>query len=435
MSDPKDSPGEYFVHPKLGELFQQSHERGRTGLPIVSLTMDRGLLPRDQIDRRVETNLPPEGHRLVRKGELAYNMMRMWQGVCHLATYDCITSPAYVVLRPEKHIDPKFAEYFLRFENTVAEFRRLSFGVVDDRLRLYYDDFCRVEAAIPHLKTHQIKIATILLTLDKLIQRTRLLIAKYQEVKQGLMQALFCRGLDEQDQLRPCRSDESHLYHLLEQGWVPKQWEPTTVGAELLAIEAGKSPDCPDSPAKIGEWGVLKVSAVQPEGFLSAENKVVVNRAFVNPSFEVRHGDLLISRSNTSELVGAVCLVENPQHRLMLCDKTLRLKFDPRRVVTEFMFWLLQQAPARRHVEIHATGTSGSMKNIGQTAIKSLRIALPPKDEQSRIDHRLRGIQNCISTQRRVVLKLLAKKAGLIQDLLLGRVRPVVAESEDANLV
>src|SRR4051794_16116390 len=54
----------------LKELFAQSHDRGRAGLPVMSLSMGRGLVPRNQDERRVETNLGDEEHRLVRAGEL-----------------------------------------------------------------------------------------------------------------------------------------------------------------------------------------------------------------------------------------------------------------------------------------------------------------------------------------------------------------------------
>jgi len=101
----------------LQELFGQSRDRGRPGLPVMSLSMGRGLVPRNQDERRVETNLSDEQHCLVRAGELAYNMMRMWQGVCGLAEEDCLISPAYVVVRPLNGMDPKFSEYLLTYSD------------------------------------------------------------------------------------------------------------------------------------------------------------------------------------------------------------------------------------------------------------------------------------------------------------------------------
>jgi len=117
-------------------------------------------------------------------------------------------------------------------------------------------------------------------------------------------------------------------------------------------------------------------------------------------------GDLLISRSNTYQLVGIVCLVRSPQPRLMLCDKTLRLRFDPRRAGGDFMFWLLQQPLVRRQIEIHATGTSGSMKNISQLVIRSLKITLPPVSEQERIKCRIHAVQDKMTAEGRTLEKL-----------------------------
>ena len=432
MSNHNHEAGDHLLPEKpLKELFVQSHDRGRAGLPVMSLSMDRGLVPRNQDERRVETNLSDEQHRLVRAGELAYNMMRMWQGVCGLAQEDCLISPAYVVVRPLNGMDPKFSEYLLTYEETVAKFKRLSFGVVDDRLRLYFKDFERVRVRTQPPPVQR-KIARILTTLDSLIETTEALIAKYQAVKKGMMHDIFTRGIDEHGHLRPPQSEAPDLYKQSELGWIPKEWEETTVGNELVGIDAGKSPDCPDLPAPPGEWGVLKVSAVQPDGFLSHENKVITNQCWANPMYEVHDGDLLISRSNTYQLVGIVCLVRSPQPRLMLCDKTLRLRFDPRRAKGDFMFWLLQQPLVRRQIEIHATGTSGSMKNISQPVIRSLKIALPPVLEQERIKSRIQTIQEKMTTERRTVEKLKYQKIGLMQDLLTGKVRVNADEAENA---
>jgi type I restriction enzyme, S subunit len=276
----------------------------------------------------------------------------------------------------------------------------------------------------------QRKITRILTTLDNVIAQTEALIAKYQAIKQGLMHDLFTRGVDATGKLRPPQSEAPELYKQSNLGWIPKDWEVTTVGDVLISIDAGKSPDCPDRPATSGEWGVLKVSAVQPDGFLSIENKVVQNPTWVNPAYEVHDGDLLISRCNTYQLVGLVCLVRSPQPRLMICDKTLRLRVDPRRATVEFLFWLMQQAVVRRHIEVHATGTSGTMKNISQPSIRSAAIMLPSITEQTQIASRIQAIEQRIRSERRTQDKLRTQKIGLMQDLLTGKV-PVKADEPE----
>src|SRR5437870_12603788 len=96
----------------FGALFKNRRERGAAGLPTLSVTLDRGLVLRDSLDRKTETNLSPHEHLLVRKGDIAYNMMRMWQGASGLAGFDALVSPAYGVLQPKSGIDPLFASYF-----------------------------------------------------------------------------------------------------------------------------------------------------------------------------------------------------------------------------------------------------------------------------------------------------------------------------------
>ena len=129
---------------RIGEMFSRRVERGRPGLPVMSITMTEGLVERDSMERRVDSNLPPEGHLLVRAGDLAYNMMRMWQGVLGRGRFDCLVSPAYVVLQAGEKVVPEFAEYLFSSKGAIAEFKRLSYGVVDDRLRLYYRDLVRI---------------------------------------------------------------------------------------------------------------------------------------------------------------------------------------------------------------------------------------------------------------------------------------------------
>jgi hypothetical protein len=74
------------------KMFVRRTERGRPGLPVMAITMAGGLVERDSAERRVDSRLTPVGHLLLRTGDIAYNTMRMWQGVLGRATYDCLVS-------------------------------------------------------------------------------------------------------------------------------------------------------------------------------------------------------------------------------------------------------------------------------------------------------------------------------------------------------
>ena len=175
----------------VGEVFDRRVERGKAGLPVMAITMRGGLVERESVDRRVDSRLGPEGHLLVRADDIAYNMMRMWQGVLGRATYDCLVSPAYIVLRPGPVIDSVFAEYLFSTDEAIAGFKRRSYGVVDDRLRLYFRDLVRIRFAIPVAKDEQLMIAKRLAQTDEMIQEARAVVAKLREQKRGLMSDLL----------------------------------------------------------------------------------------------------------------------------------------------------------------------------------------------------------------------------------------------------
>lgn len=142
---------EGWRHCRMGELFRNRKERGDESLPILSVTMNDGLVDRDELDRKQDSALSAEEHRLVKVGDIAYNTMRMWQGAFGLATSDGLVSPAYVVLKPTEHVRPAFAAYMLEAPRIRHKCWAYSYGLTEDRLRLYFDDFAKIQAAIPSL--------------------------------------------------------------------------------------------------------------------------------------------------------------------------------------------------------------------------------------------------------------------------------------------
>jgi type I restriction enzyme S subunit len=123
------------------------------------------------------------------------------------------------------------------------------------------------------------------------------------------------------------------------------------------------------------------------------------------------------------ELVGLVCHVgHEPQGSLMLSDKTLRLHTNTSRITKRLLFVALQGSAARHQIEKLATGTSGSMKNIGQNDIRSIQIAIPHDlEEQNRITARFDSMSDYLSALYEDKEKLTKMKQGLMRDLLTGR--------------
>ena len=181
---------EGWTNTKFASGFTSSREKGSLGLPTLSVTIYGGLVDRDSIDRKMDTNLDPNEHLLVRKGDIAYNMMRMWQGASGLAEHNALVSPAYVVLRAKKGMDPLFASYLFKLRHMIHQFWAYSYGLTDDRLRLYPKDFGMIPVILPPI-AEQRRIAEILSTWDRAIAVQERLVANARAQKKALMQTLL----------------------------------------------------------------------------------------------------------------------------------------------------------------------------------------------------------------------------------------------------
>jgi type I restriction enzyme S subunit len=189
----------------------------------------------------------------------------------------------------------------------------------------------------------------------------------------------------------------------------------TTVGAVLQDIVSGKSTQTMERRAQEGELGILKVSAVTWGEFRPHENKAMP--LDYNPGACPRpmDGDILISRANTRELVGAPVMVRGDHPNLLLSDKLLKLIPNKALVDSRYLVRALRAPAASAHFFKCAGGSSGSMTNITQGDIRSAPIPLPPLPEQRRIAAILDQAET-LRTQRRAAL---AQLDSLTQSLFL----------------
>jgi len=165
---------------------------------------------------------------------------------------------------------------------------------------------------------------------------------------------------------------------------IPNGWLWIHFGKIAPHIEAGWSPMCEKRPKEGEEWGVLKISAVSWDVFNPSENKALPSNLNPRPEYEVKPNDFLMSRANTSELVGKSVIVEDTIPKLMISDKVLRLFFSSYSFKKYYNIFNNSQT-ARFYYAKEASGTSSSMKNISREVIYNMPVPLPPLEEQKRI--------------------------------------------------
>lgn len=138
---------------RIGSIFRESFEMGGIDLPVLSVSINWGISDRelDDEDRhRIVNHIQDRNaYKRVRVGDLAYNMMRAWQGAFGVASVEGLVSPAYVVARPQREIHTPYFEPLLRTPMWIEEFRRASKGIADFRQRLYWEHFRQVRIVLP----------------------------------------------------------------------------------------------------------------------------------------------------------------------------------------------------------------------------------------------------------------------------------------------
>ncbi|WP_367874495.1 restriction endonuclease subunit S [Luteolibacter sp. Populi] len=227
---------EGWVKRKAGSLFANRITKGEQGLPIYSVTTHNGMVKRDSIDRNFYDIEDASGNKKACKNDIAYNMMRMWQGASGVAPVDCLVSPAYIVLAPRKDADPAFFQFLFKLPETLLLLTSHSRGLTKDRLRLYYDNFARIPLLCP-TPAEQQRIAECLSSVDEMIAAQARKVEEFKTHKKGLMQELFPREGETRPRLR------------FREFRKKKEWEPKRLSSEIDLISGMHLPPEQYSPA------------------------------------------------------------------------------------------------------------------------------------------------------------------------------------------
>lgn len=153
---------------KLGGLFFESNERS-SSMEILSVSVAKGIYPASESDRDTNPGASLANYKVVHKGDVVYNSMRMWQGAVGSSDYDGIVSPAYVVARPTIELDSTCFGYLLKRPEMLYKYLCDSQGNSKDTQTLKYDRFADIEVTMPANLEEQRAISACLGSVDHLI--------------------------------------------------------------------------------------------------------------------------------------------------------------------------------------------------------------------------------------------------------------------------
>lgn len=276
----------------------------------------------------------------------------------------------------------------------------------------------RLTFPLPPLPEQQL-IASILDTVDEVIRKTEEVIAKLQQMKQGLLHDLLTRGIDDNGELRdPDRHPEQFKDSPL--GRIPKDWEFEALGHVSQKVTDGTH-QAVTTVSSSGDDTVpfLYVSCVK-NGRVYWDDAARISQSTFNEisrGREPRRGMILYTAVGSYGHAAAVD-VDTPFafQRHLAC-----IYPDERRIASGLLAEWLNSARIRSHADRVALGNAQKTVTLGQ--LSRFPIILPSPREQIELVRQAKGVETRIAAEQAELAKLRLLKSGLMDDLLTGRVR------------
>lgn len=268
-------------------------------------------------------------------------------------------------------------------------------------------------------KAAQTKIGKILLTIDNQIDATQALIDKYTAIKQGMMADLFSRGIDpETKALRPTFEEAPELYHKTPLGMLPKGWDVVELQS-VATVERGKFTHRPRDDKRCfgGEYPFIQTGDVAAcVGNYLTHYKQTLSDFGRSVSKEFPIGTISVTIAAN---IADTAILSIP---MCFPDSVVGVVVDKRLSSSRFVELCIRISKAR----LDALAPQSAQKNINLEDLRPLKIPFPSSEEQEFICASYEAINDPINSLIDEKKKLSAQKAGLMQDLLTGKV-PVPA--------
>ena len=244
----------------------------------------------------------------------------------------------------------------------------------------------------------QKKIAEILSTVDKAIQKVDEAIVKTEKVKKGLMQKLLTKGMGHKE------------FKDTEIGKIPKDWEVVRLGDVADRMYYGITAKAveKDTGLHMLRTTDIKEYSVNWESLPFCE--ITEHRNNLE-KYSLKRGDLIIARAGT---VGISALVEKDFKNIIFGSYLIKIVLNSK-VFPKFLYYFFQTDFYWKHI----TKAQGStLKNINLPLLKSIKIPLPPLEEQKKIAEILSTVDKAIQKVDEAIVKTEKVKKGLMQKLL-----------------
>ncbi|GIV04270.1 MAG: hypothetical protein KatS3mg015_3100 [Fimbriimonadales bacterium] len=397
-----------------GRLFSHRVETGFPDLPILEVSLRTGVRVRDMENlKRKQVISQKEKYKRAAKGDIAYNMMRMWQGAVGVAPVDGLVSPAYVVVKPYPEANSAYFSYLFRTSAYMREVNKFSRGIVADRNRLYWESFKQMPSLVPP-RAEQDQIVAYLRAQDahiaRFIKAKRELIKLLTEQKLTIIDHAVTRGLDPNVRLKP-----SGIEWL---GEVPEHWEvkPLKRWVRINARTLSEKTD-PDFEFRYVDIGSVKT------GRLVKELEHIRFEAAPSRARRVlRRGDTIISTVRT--YLRAIWYVDEDADDL-IASTGFAVLTPGKGVEPEYLGYVIQSSSFVNRVTANSIGIA--YPAIAETVLGRFLVALPSTvDEQQSIVAHIKSestpLDDAIARAEEEIKLIREYRDRLIADVVTGQI-------------
>lgn len=379
---------------KMRAFFSERKQLSVTGSEkLLSVSEYSGITPSVSEDgENISRSASLVGYKKCYEGDLIINIMLAWKRGLGITSTDGIVSPAYCVFKPTEII-PSFANYLLRTDTYISEFKRNSTGIIESRLRMYPDDFKNIECLLPpreELEAIVSYLDGVTGEIDRAIEAQRKMIQALNEREQIIISQAVTRGLDPNVPLR-----DSSIPWL---GLIPQHWEiipmrflcrmATGDKDTIMRVDNGLYPFYVRSP-KVER---INTYSFDGEAVLMAGDGVGAGKVFhyANGKFDFHQ---------------RVYNFYNFKH-----------------VIGKFLFYYLK---SNFRYKIEEGGAKSTVDSVRLPWLKAFPVCFPSKEEQDSIckfiEENTCAIRESISNCERMIALLSERKQIIINEVVTGK--------------
>lgn len=366
---------------------------GAEGLPVIRIEQlkDRRA-PFDFSTRTVPATIS------VKNGDLLFS----WSASLFLQIWDrgqALLNQHLFKVNPRPDIDKRFLKYCIEFH--LPALASVAHGSTMQHITR--KDLECFQVMIPDTKVEQEQVAGILGLVDRAIEQTALLIAKYERVSAGLIKDLSSRGIDEKGRLRRLGIDR------------PAEW----LEVPLAEVAAVRDPNPSHRYPPSDPQGVPIVST---ENFVGLDDYDVSQATGVPWAFYEEQNDRCgFEEDDVVFARKGVIGFARPygRQKKTFSHTVVVVKASPSIMSSRFLLWLLRSPMFFEGIRRQMNSNSG-VPTLGVEFLRNVSVLVPSPKEQRLISSILDSVSAVGKEQVRMLAKLRAVKGGLMQDLLTG---------------